>query len=285
MNQNGRKKVKKLGQDPPSNQRIRGGLFSYHGNESSVPPVDIATDFANRFPLSRGMPGPSFTWSAFADSYQNAIQVIDTERVLTVVTERLDESLVILARYMNWSLADVIHTVPRKALSKHPRHSQWPKEPIRILNEKLHSSGEFKVYKAANESLTRRIDALKKEGINVAAEVNRLRNLRTRVTELCHSEEYLDRYKSFLQTQKLNKHQAANKLRDAEDKYVDDGHLFSWNGELLYSYDVCGNCEAHALELGYSLHLSESWVDLPLLKNLPKHIRDNNPDFIKCPND
>lgn len=38
------------------------GTFTYHGNESSVPPLDIATAFARRMPYNPGMPGPSFTW-------------------------------------------------------------------------------------------------------------------------------------------------------------------------------------------------------------------------------
>jgi hypothetical protein len=38
------------------------GTFTYHGNESSVPPLDIATAFARRLPYNAGMPGPSYTW-------------------------------------------------------------------------------------------------------------------------------------------------------------------------------------------------------------------------------
>lgn len=40
------------------------GTFTYHGNESSVPPLDIATAFARRLPYNAGMPGPSYTWYA-----------------------------------------------------------------------------------------------------------------------------------------------------------------------------------------------------------------------------
>ena len=38
------------------------GTFLYHGNESSVPPLDISTAFARRLPYNAGMPGPSYTW-------------------------------------------------------------------------------------------------------------------------------------------------------------------------------------------------------------------------------
>ena len=41
---------------------VRGSIFTYHGNESSVPPLGIAMAYAKRLPYNPGMPGPSFTW-------------------------------------------------------------------------------------------------------------------------------------------------------------------------------------------------------------------------------
>jgi hypothetical protein len=41
------------------------------------------------------MPGPSYSWSAFADSAKDAVAVVQSNRMLTLVIERLDESLVV----------------------------------------------------------------------------------------------------------------------------------------------------------------------------------------------
>ncbi len=46
------------------------------------------------------MPGPSFSWSAFANSRQSALDVIASDRMVTVVVERLDESLVVAAHFL-----------------------------------------------------------------------------------------------------------------------------------------------------------------------------------------
>ncbi len=44
-------------------------------------------------------------------------------------------------------------------------------------------------------------------------------------------------------------HPSQNKLRDVEEKYSENGHIFSFNREIICSFDVCGGCEAHALML------------------------------------
>lgn len=86
-----------------------------------------------------------------------------------------------------------------------------------------------------------------------------------------------------MRSEGLIPHHAANKLRDSEDKYTDDGHVFAFNGEILYSYDVCGSCEAHALQLGLSMKLSDDIYRLPTLRELDAKYRHNNVDFLKCP--
>ena len=67
--------------------------------------------------------------------------------------------------------------------------------------------------------------------------------------QFCLSEEALAIYKSFLNT-KLQPHPKGNKLRDVPDGYVEQGHCFSTGAverELIYSFDVCGGCEANAI--------------------------------------
>lgn len=76
-------------------QRIDGKMFVYHGDETTSPPRDLAMGFASKLPYRAGMPGPSFSWSAFADSLNETIQVVESDRLVTIVIERLDESLVV----------------------------------------------------------------------------------------------------------------------------------------------------------------------------------------------
>ena len=33
-------------------------------------------------------------------------------------------------------------------------------------------------------------------------------------------------------------------LREAEDEYVQRGFAFSYNREMIFSFDVCGSCES-----------------------------------------
>lgn len=262
---------------------VTGPLFRYHGNESSIPPIEIAFEFAQRFPYTAGMPGPSYTWSAFANTVNNAVNILKSDRIMTIVTERLDESLIVARHYLNWTIADVVTTAHRKALSTHPKHTEWPQTAIELLTSKIDASGERKVYDAANEKLNERISVLEAKGVNIQQEIVLLKTIRNRVSELCHTQKYLDLYKDYLQEQGLGEHLSQNKLRDTDVKYVSEGHSFSFNGELLYSYDVCGNCEAHALLLGLRKNLASSIETLPTLSQLDRRHLNNNVYFHNCP--
>ena len=97
------------------------------------------------------------------------------------------------------------------------------------------------------------------------------------------SEEYLVTYRHSLREQGYTQHLSNNKLRDGEDKYTEGGHCFSFNTDILYSYDVCGNCEAHAMLLGAQLGLATNVLEAPTLAELDKKYTRNNPNFAKCP--
>ena len=163
---------------------MKGTIFTYHGNESSVPPEKIAMAYAKKMPYSAGMPGPSFTWSAFANSANSAIDVMRTDRIMTIVTERLDESLVAARHYLGWSLADVVITHPRKALSTHPKYTTWPPAVIEAMQGFLQRTGEIAVYTEANKQLDVRIKKLKAKGIDFDGDLQTLKVLKTRVTEV-----------------------------------------------------------------------------------------------------
>lgn len=237
----------RLGQDLLETGSVKGSLFTYHGNESTVPPPDLALAFANRLPYIAGMPGPSLTWSAFARDKADALRIMATDRIMTIVTERLDESLVVARHYLGWSLADVVVTVFRKALSTHPKYTAWPPEAVAALSKKLADTGETAVFEAGVAKLDRRIAALAAAGVNVSSEVTLLQRVRRRITTACLSEAFLERYRAFLSKQGFEQHSSENKLRDAEDAYTENGHAFAYNREILYSFDVCGSCEAHAI--------------------------------------
>ena len=174
----------RLGEETFSDGHIYSSMFTYHGNETTAPPVSIAMMYAQKLPYVAGMPGPSFTWSAFADSLDDALQIIGTDRMVTIVTERLDESLVAASHFLGWSLADMVVTVHRKALSKHPKAKDWPASAVDSLMSKLEQTGEYKVYEAAKRKLDERLSALSLGGVDVAAEVSLLRSLRRRVTKV-----------------------------------------------------------------------------------------------------
>ena len=89
-----------------------------------------------------------------------------------------------------------------------------------------------------------------------------------------------------------------NKLRESDDYYFNKGHAFSYNGDLIHSFDICGNCEAHALLLtitssssttnneGHNsdLYYTQANVtSLPTLFELTKEQRRGNKQFDKCP--
>lgn len=122
--------------------------------------------------------------SAFANTPNDAVKIISSDRIMTIITERLDESLVVASHYLGWSLADVVVTVHRKALSAHPKHTSWPKEAIATLQQTLIQYGEYDLYNAAAKKLNERILKLNENGVNVNNEVQILQNLRKRVTEV-----------------------------------------------------------------------------------------------------
>jgi hypothetical protein len=72
------------------------------------------------------MPGPSYTWSLFSNEVKDALAVIASNRMVSVVTERLDESLVVASHYLNWTLADMVVASHRKAQSEHPKYTMLP---------------------------------------------------------------------------------------------------------------------------------------------------------------
>jgi len=163
-----------------------GQHFQYHGDETTAPPLTIAMRYANHTVFKRGMPGPSFTWSAFADNVEDAVQAVNSDRICTVVLERLHESLVVASHVLGWSLADMVVTKHRKALSSHPKAEQWPPEAVDMLARQLNAPniGEYRLYNASVAKLDQRLQVLKMIGVDVSGEIETLKALQRRATEV-----------------------------------------------------------------------------------------------------
>lgn len=168
---------------------VNGQHFQYHGNEATSPPLLIAMRYANHTVFKRGMPGPSYTWSAFADNIRDAVNAVKSDRICTIVLERLHESLVVASHVLGWSLADMVVVKHRKALSSHPKASSWPSEAVAMLTRQLNAPniGEYELYNASVAKLDQRIQILTTIGIDIAAQVVTLKALQRRASEACLS--------------------------------------------------------------------------------------------------
>lgn len=71
--------------------------------------------------------------------------------------------------------------------------------------------------------------------------------------------------------------------------------MFSYNGDIIHSYDVCANCEAHAILHGISkLSVDVKKVtkdnlsmivglNFPSVLNMSKLEKEENINFVNCP--
>jgi hypothetical protein len=107
-----------------------------------------------------------------------------SDELLTIVLERLDESLIAMRGFLGWSLADLVVVKHRKSLSSHPKASEWPAEAVASIKKQLEEQGEYEIYRAAGEKLDARLRSLTKQGIDVKTELFMLRELKSRVTEV-----------------------------------------------------------------------------------------------------
>lgn len=285
---------------------LKSNLFWYHGDEITVPPLDIANRYANDLPFDVGMPGPSLTWSAFGDSTNNAIEYLRAGSVSPLILERMDESLVVLAHYLGWSLADVVAVKARKALSHHPSEDEWPQQTITTIENSLRKAGEYKFYQVANEFLSTKIVELKAASVDVDAEVKLLQRMRSRATEvrnitnslavfthlfcfvcyfiyqICFETKQLNLYKTYLA--RYLETDKTNKLRDVEAEYVSAGYLFRLNGHMFFSFDLCGSCEAHAMLVSMRHNSELTPETAPRLVDMPAALRAASAPLLdRCP--
>jgi hypothetical protein len=94
-------------------------------------------------------------------------------------------------------------------------------------------------------------------------------------------------YRKMIASEGYPLHHARNKLRDVPDEFYEQGHLFSFNREILCSMDVCGGCEAHAIMYAIQVGLAHTVEAAPRLEELRMNHREQdltkNTNFMKCP--
>lgn len=141
------------------------------------------------------------------------------------------------------------------------------------------------LYQTAIKALDTQISSLRRKGVDFDSEVRFLRELRERVTPLCLQDLYLEKYRAFIEADGYYQHPAgkSNHLRDTDDKYGAGGHSFSLNREILYSYDICGSCESHAIIFSIEHKLASSVENGLLLEQIDKNMVSKNTNFQKCP--
>ena len=206
--------------------------------------------------------------------------------MFTMVTERMEESLVALRHYLGWQLADVVVTKQRKALSKHPKPRDWPENAVQMLNSSLIQLGEWATYQLSHELLEKELNNLRGKGVDIEKEIHMLKALQVRVSPYCLQDDTLKKYQTCIQKMGYWPHPSGtvNHLRDTEDKYGREGHAFSLNKEIMYTYDVCGNCEAHAMMYSINNGLAVDVENSLFLHELRKKTDlTGNVDFTNCP--
>ena len=182
----------------------------------------------------------------------------------------------------------MVHIKDKKAVSGHPTAAQWPAEVIAALQNATEARGENALYAAANTALDQRLTALRAAGVDVPTERAILLALRRRVQALCFQPTYLARYRKHLLRLGLHvsRKGESNAHRDVEDELA-SMHVFDFNKMNLYSFDVCGSCEAVALEraVRHTDHTSVAAVikAAPLLEELPWSEVVATPELQNCP--
>ena len=239
--------------------------------------------FASALPYREGMPGPSKMWSTISDSREGALRHMDSPELMTLVLERLDESLIVARHYLGWNLGDVVHVKARKALSSHPKAKDWPSAAVTRLKKAVDERGETAIYTKANSRLDERIKALTASGVDLMAEVTLLQQLRARAQEVCFTESRLGSYKKHFHKLGIMPHAKAtgNNLKDVEDDF--NMYAFSLNKAIVYSFDVCGGCEAGAMELSMNLGRTKDVASAELLAQLPWELVRKVPALLRCP--
>ena len=100
---------------------------------------------------------------------------------------------------------------------------------------------------------------------------------------MCHSTEYLDLYADHVSKRlERSRRGAVNQLRDVESE-IGQKYSFEINQHTVYSFDICGSCEAHAILISLQADPKLNILNAPLLHSMSKHLRQSNIALENCP--
>ena len=107
------------------------------------------------------------------------IKMLDHEMDFVMITERMEESLIVLKEYLNWDMSDILF-LSKKVASKTPNRELLQETEDRILNYKYIDKQIFDYF---NSSLDKHILKLGRE--KIAAETDKFREVRKSFEDEC----------------------------------------------------------------------------------------------------
>ncbi|XP_066271422.1 galactosylceramide sulfotransferase-like [Branchiostoma lanceolatum] len=127
--------------------------------------------------------GINFTSRLDTEYVERYVTRLDREFLLVLILEYLDESLVLLKRYMCWDMEDILYKKIYSGSYDLKRVTATPE--LRQKHEKW-SKADYILYRHFNRSLWRKINM---EGQDFWAEVRTFRDMHARTTRFCNSGE------------------------------------------------------------------------------------------------
>ena len=141
------------------------------------------------FPTDDNSPAVDLGWKRFADKFRSTtsmqdqmdafIAFLDVEFDFVMLSERIDESLVMLKEYMGWELRDILY-LSRNVLRKNTKGYVSEKTKRTILD---HLTLDKQIYDHFSASFERHIDKLGRA--RIAGEVHKFRVLREEFENKC----------------------------------------------------------------------------------------------------
>ena len=124
-----------------------------------------------------GLPPRSYEDESAIKSY---IGFIDRKFRLVLVNEYMDESLVLLKRYMCWEMKDILYLSLK---SEHQKPNYGPPTPDDAIAHRRWSKADYMFYDYFNASLWRKLE---RQDMGFWDEVSTLQYLTKTLSDLCH---------------------------------------------------------------------------------------------------
>lgn len=139
----------------------------------------------NRMAVEFGFPEKLFPGKELSESKSEInkyLAKLDKEFKLIIISERFDESMILMKRYLNWSVKDVLYMDQNVASQATNPRKLVPEEAKDPLRKFLHL--DMALYKFAVDRFNKQVKA---EGDDFQKEVTAFKALRATVVEFCKS--------------------------------------------------------------------------------------------------